>query len=82
MEKRRLMPANDNGGDASLKRARALLASRLGREVSEEEAQLMSADLVGFFRVLAAWARAECAAPANDNNHFVRRGEKGEGDES
>lgn len=77
------MAANDNEAAASVRRGQELLSARLGREVSEGDARAMRADLLGFFRVLAEWARAENAATANDNNNdnnSIRR--EGEGDES
>lgn len=78
---RGLMAANDNeADDASLRRGQKLLSSRLGRDVSEEEARRMGADLIGFFKVLAEWARAEQPAAANDNCSAMEE-DRGQGDE-
>jgi hypothetical protein len=54
-------PANDN----AVERARLVWERRLGRQASDENLRQLSANLVGFFSVLAEWSRKE--SPANDN---------------
>jgi hypothetical protein len=51
-------PANDN----LIEQTRRLWRSRLGREVSCEDARQIAENVIGFFAVLAEWS---CAA--NDN---------------
>jgi hypothetical protein len=53
--------ANDN----LIEQTRRLWRSRLGRDVSREDARQIAENVTGFFAVLAEWSRAEGAA--NDN---------------
>jgi hypothetical protein len=39
---------------------------RLARDLSGEEARQIAENVVGFFSILADWARAEMPSPAND----------------
>ena len=54
--------ANDNLID----RTRDVWQSRLGRDLSREDARQISENVTGFFALLAEWARAELPTPAND----------------
>ncbi len=56
-------PANDN----LIEQARRLWRSRLGGDVSSEDARQIAENVTGFFAVLAEWSRAEGGA-ANDND--------------
>lgn len=55
-------PANDN----LTERTRRLWHSRLGRNVSCEDARQIAENVTGFFALLAEWSNAERSA-ANDN---------------
>jgi hypothetical protein len=55
-------PANDN----LIEQTRRLWRSRLGRDVSCEDARQIAENVTGFFAVLAEWSNAE-RRPANDN---------------
>jgi hypothetical protein len=55
-------PANDN----LIEPTRRFWHSRLGRNVSCEDARQIVENVTGFFAVLAEWSHAECCA-ANDN---------------
>jgi hypothetical protein len=55
-------PANDN----LIEQTRRLWRSRLGRDVSCEDARQIAENVTGFFAVLAEWSHAERRA-ANDN---------------
>jgi hypothetical protein len=55
-------PANDN----LIEQTRRLWRSRLGRDVSCEDARQIFENVTGFFAVLAEWSHAERLA-ANDN---------------
>jgi hypothetical protein len=54
-------PANDS----LIEQTRRLWRSRLGRDVSCEDAQQIVASVTGFFSVLAEWSRGEMPPPAN-----------------
>jgi hypothetical protein len=54
--------ANDN----PIERTRRLWRSRLGRDVSCEDARQIAENVTGFFAVLAEWSNAE-RRTANDN---------------
>ncbi len=55
-------PANDN----LIEQTRRLWRSRLGRDVSCEDARQIAENVTGFFAVLAEWSSVERRA-ANDN---------------
>jgi hypothetical protein len=55
--------ANDNWID----RTRQVWQSRLGRDLSGEDARQIAENVTGFFALLAEWSRAEMPTPANDN---------------
>jgi hypothetical protein len=57
------LPANDN----LIEKTRRLWRSRLGRDVSCEDARQIAENFTGFFGILAEWSRAEQLAAANDN---------------
>ena len=54
--------ANDN----LIEETRRLWRSRLGRDVSREDARQIAENVTGFFALLAEWSRSEGSA-ANDN---------------
>jgi hypothetical protein len=58
--------AKDNLDDYLLGHTRKFWQSRLGRELSSEDARQIAANMTGFFSVLAEWSRAVTAIPAND----------------
>jgi hypothetical protein len=41
--------------------------SRLGRELSREDARQIADNVTGFFSVLYEWSRNECLTPTNDS---------------
>jgi hypothetical protein len=53
-------PANDN----LIEQTRRLLRSRLGRDVSCEDARQIAENVTGFFAILTEWSHADAA---NDN---------------
>ena len=55
-------PANDNLID----RTRKVWQSRIGRNLTDEDARQISENVTGFFAILAEWSRVEMATPAND----------------
>ena len=62
--------ANDNLID----RTRQVWQPRLGHDISREDARQIAENVTGFFSVLAEWARAEQAVPANDTDKTVQDG--------
>jgi hypothetical protein len=58
-----LDPANDNLIDRTI----ALWRSRLGRDLSREDAREIAENVVGFFRILHEWSATSAFAPSNDN---------------
>jgi hypothetical protein len=54
--------ANDN----LIERTRNLWQPRLGRDLSGEDARQITANVTGFFELLAEWSQAEMPSPAND----------------
>jgi len=58
--------ANDNLKDDLIQRTRQLWQPRLARDLSREDARQITANITGFFSVLAEWSRAEIPSPAND----------------
>jgi hypothetical protein len=60
------MKASDAANDNLIDRTIALWQSRLGRDLSPEDARQIAANVTGFFSVLAEWSRAEMPTPAND----------------
>jgi hypothetical protein len=54
--------ANDNLID----RTRQVWQSRIGRDIADEDARQIAANVTGFFSVLAEWSRAQMPTPAND----------------
>jgi hypothetical protein len=57
-----LHTANDNLID----RTREVWQSRLGRDLSREDARQIAENVTSFFAILAGWSRTEIAVPAND----------------
>ena len=58
-------PANDN----LLDRTRQVWQTRIGRDLSQEDARQIAENVTGFFAVLAEWSRAERPVPANDTSN-------------
>lgn len=54
--------ANDNLID----RTRQVWQTRLGRDISSEDARQIAENVTGFFAILAEWSGAEMPVPAND----------------
>ena len=40
--------------------------SRIGRDLTDEDARQIAENVTGFFAILAEWSRAATPAPAND----------------
>lgn len=59
--------SDDNAKDDIICRTQEVWQPRLGRELSREEATQISANLTGFFTLLAEWSRASLPEPANEN---------------
>jgi hypothetical protein len=59
--------ANDNLNDDQIERALEVWQPRIGRDLSRDEAKQISANVTGFFSILAEWSLADLPAPANDN---------------
>ena len=57
-----LKPANDNLIDRTIK----TWQPHFDRDLSREDARQMVENVTGFFAILAEWAGAEQAEPAND----------------
>jgi hypothetical protein len=62
--------------DILIERTRQLWRSRLGREVSCEDARQIAKNVTGFFAVLAEWSNAERCA-TNDNQTPSKSHERG-----
>jgi hypothetical protein len=45
--------------------------SRIGRNLSDEDARQIAENVTGFFSILAEWSRAEVPMPANDTGKPV-----------
>jgi len=65
-------PANDN----EIERARSLWQRRLGEPRTDIELRELSANLTGFFSILAEWGRN--ASPVNDNDEARTAGSEPE----
>jgi hypothetical protein len=62
-------------------RTRKVWQSRIGRNLTNEDARQISENVTGFFAILAEWSRLEIPTPANDagkpfasDNKEVRHG--------
>lgn len=75
---KRLDAANDNDPGKQIARTREVWHSRLGRDLTDEDARQIMQNVTGFFGVLAKWSREERlaanddAAPAKPNDGEVR----------
>ena len=75
---KRLDAANDNEAGKQMARTRHVWQTRLGRDLTDEDARQIMQNVTGFFGVLAEWSRAErlaandAAAPAKPNEGEVR----------
>jgi hypothetical protein len=65
-------PANDHGAGKQIARTRQIWQSRLGRDLSDEDARQIMHNVTGFFGVLAEWARA---GKTEKDNASPREGE-------
>ncbi len=52
--------------DSLIDRTRQVWQSRLGRDLSREDARQIAENITGFFAILAEWSRAEEPVHAND----------------
>jgi hypothetical protein len=59
--------ADDQPNDALVRRTREVWQPRLGRDLSDDQAQQIAASVTGFFAILAQWSRAEVPIPADDH---------------
>lgn len=64
---KRLDAANDNNAYQQIARTRQIWQSRIGRDLTDEDARQIAENVTGFFAVLAEWSHAERCA-ANDNS--------------
>jgi hypothetical protein len=55
--------ANDNN---LIDRTRQVWQSRIGRDLTDEDARQIAENVTSFFSILAAWSAAETLTPAND----------------
>jgi hypothetical protein len=53
-------------------RTRQVWTSRLGRDLSREDARQMAENVTGFFAILAKWSQAEQLAAASDNRALTK----------
>jgi hypothetical protein len=58
--------ANDSLKDELIGHTRQVWQSRLGRDLTREDARQIAENVTGFFALLAEWSRTEMPAPAND----------------
>ena len=58
---------------------RVVWQPRLGRDLSDDEAKQIAANVTGFFGILAEWSRAELPTPANDNEGSATSDDEGVG---
>ncbi|MBX3552900.1 MAG: hypothetical protein KF697_10605 [Pseudolabrys sp.] len=63
---KRLDAANDNDPGKRIARTRQIWQSRIGRDLTDEDARQLAENVTGFFAVLSDWSHAERCA-ANDN---------------
>ena len=59
--------------DKLINHTRQFWRSRLGRELSREDARQIAENVTGFFSVLYEWSRDECLMPINDSETVPRR---------
>ena len=69
--------ANDNFHDDPIERTREVWRPRLGRDLSDDEAKQIAANVTGFFTILAEWSRADLPDPANDNSDSTTSDDEG-----
>ena len=65
--------ANDTEVDG----IRKVWQSRIGRDLTEEEARQIAGRITGFFSILAEWALAETPSPANDTGKPTASNDEG-----
>lgn len=63
---KRLDAANDNDAGKQIAQTRQVWQSRVGRDLTDEDARQIMHNVTGFFGVLSEWSRAERLAAAND----------------
>ena len=64
--------ANDN----LINRTRQIWQSRIGHEITDEDARQIAENVIGFFSILARWSRVEMTTPANDAGKPVASDDK------
>ena len=64
------------GGRSLIRRTRKVFQSRIGRDLTDEDARQIAENITGFFSVLAAWSKAEMPTPANDAGKPVASDDK------
>ena len=64
--------ANDN----LINLTRQVWQSRIGRDITREDARQIAENVTGFFAILAEWSRAEMPMPANDAGKPVASDDK------
>jgi hypothetical protein len=62
------MKSSHGANDNRIDRTRRVWQRRTGRDVSDEDARQITENVIGFFSILAEWARAEAPIPANEND--------------
>jgi hypothetical protein len=61
---KRLDAANDNDAGKQIARTRQIWQSRLGRDLTDDDARQFAYSMTGFFGVVAEWARATATIPS------------------
>jgi hypothetical protein len=64
--------ANDNLIDLT----RQVWQSRIGRDITDEDARQIAENVTGFFAILTEWSRAEMPPTANDAGKLVASDDK------
>ncbi len=64
--------------DNLIDQTRQVWQPRLGHDISREDARQIAENVTGFFSILAEWARAEQAVPANDSDLHALSNNEGE----
>jgi hypothetical protein len=63
---KRLDAVNDNQMGVLIASTRQIWRTRIGHDLTDEDARQIMHNVTGFFDVLAEWSRAEKLAAAND----------------
>ena len=73
---KRLDAANDNDAGKQIARTRQIWQSRLGRDLTDDDAHQIMQNVTGFFGLLAEWSRAERLVAANDAAAHAKQSEE------